>query len=68
MEGVDIVNAAVRAAKKVNGQGDVLIQMRKIRKKLEFYLSWLLSHRETVKSLSSEIDKWVADWTEEANM
>lgn len=64
-ESVDIAKAAVRGAKKESVREEALSQMRKTRKKLEFYLSWHLSHKDEVMSLSTEIEEWIACWTEE---
>jgi hypothetical protein len=65
-EGFDIVKAAVRVAKKESFLEGALSQMRKTRKKLEFYLSWHLSHKDAVMSLSTEIEEWIASWTEKS--
>jgi len=67
LEANDVVKAAIRSAKK-KGRGDessaadALPKMRRIRKKLDFFLSWFLANKDSVLCLSEDIEKWVADW------
>lgn len=67
LEAIDVVTAAVRAAKKEKqeGRAEMASQMRKIRKKMEFYLSWFLSNKESVLCLTQEIESWIDDWTDD---
>ena len=72
LEAIDVVHAAIKIAKKKkkkrSGSSDhssddgALFNMRRIRKKLEFLLSWFLAHQNAVLCLSGDIDSWVADW------
>jgi hypothetical protein len=65
-EGIDIAKAAVRGAKREIVREGALPQMRKTKKKLEFYLSWHLSHKGAMMSLSTGIEEWIAYWTVES--
>ena len=67
LEANDVVKAAIKSAKKKDSgdessAADALYKMRRIRKKLEFFLSWFLANQESVLCLSEDIEKWVADW------
>lgn len=61
LETSDVINAAISKQKK-SSAADVVSEMRRVRKKLQFYLSWSLAHRDRVARLSTSISDWVADW------
>jgi hypothetical protein len=60
LEAIDIVNAAAKALK-AQGQVENASRMRRIGKKLEFYLSW--SQEATLPGdLEDEIKTWIDEW------
>ena len=62
LEASDVVKAAIKTVKKESMGGDGLPKMRRIRKKLEFLLSWFLANQNAVLCLSDDIEHWVDDW------
>jgi hypothetical protein len=61
LEAIGIVRFALSALKK---EGDVegASKMRRIRKKIEFYLSWSLEQSTLGAGLSENIEVWINDW------
>jgi HIT zinc finger len=58
----DIIKAAVATVKKQEDSDDVEMRssMRKIGKKLQFYLSWSLCNKAKVSCLADDIAEWLA--------
>jgi hypothetical protein len=67
LEAIDVIKAAVNAAKRAKDAKGAS-ELRKRRKKIEFYLSWSQdpSVALTLTDLSQDITQWIADWKLEA--
>jgi hypothetical protein len=61
LEATDIFKAARQVVNKSGLQTEVL-RWRKARKKVEFYLSWSLSHAQRIPRLKLEIHQWRSHW------
>ena len=61
LEAMDVVNAGIQATKAANDK-DGATELRKIRKKLEFYISWSREEWLSPKELAVSIQEWASDW------
>ena len=61
LEAKDIVRRYAVVVKK-DGDSASASRMRRIRKKIEFYLSWLLEQPTVLSTLADDVERWLAKW------
>lgn len=61
LEAKDIMRRYVVVVKK-DGDSASASRMRRIRKKIEFYLSWLLEQPTVLSTLADDVERWLAKW------
>jgi hypothetical protein len=61
LEAIDIVRFALSALKK-EGDAEGASKMRRIRKKIQFYLAWSLEQSTLCAGLPENIEAWINDW------
>jgi hypothetical protein len=62
LEAIGILRVALSTLKKEGDAEGASKKMRRIRKKVEFYLSWSLEQSTLCSGLSAGIEAWVTDW------
>jgi hypothetical protein len=64
LEAMDLVKAAISALKKESEEGNKneVSNLRRVRKKLEFFLSWSREATELDESVGEEIHEWIDQW------
>jgi hypothetical protein len=64
LEAMDLVKAAISALKKESEEGyeNEVSNLRRVRKKLEFFMSWSREATELDESVGEEIHEWIDQW------
>jgi hypothetical protein len=64
LEGIDLVKAAISVLKKESEEGykNEVSNLRRVRKKLEFFMSWTREATELDESVGEEIHEWIDQW------
>lgn len=60
-EACDVVKAAISTAKKAPAADANISDLRRIHKKLQFYLSWSMAYRDTIYCLHDRILDWIGE-------